>query len=953
MQNRTVQILSISFFVGLLVLGVFTVLTYVGVPIHGAVLLNGAAEQSVSLVCPAPQAPDVPGAGYAFCRGMVAFVPFVVRTIGRAAPFAWYGLLSLLAYGGFLVWRYIRDSDWIVRMRWRPWKVLLLSFGVLWLLFTCLSFGTDNGRDVRQFVEPTPEAYNLSTEGLAAYRSDYDALLARGCLNPVGQTQQGTLLYTYKFTCAQASFFTRVVPQLAFVLALLLELLIAGSMVLRLLRLRFTRMLTEGVVALGVGACVWIALLWTLAVFGVYVAPLGWLLVAAVPALGWREVWMWLRRFVSHEWESEYRPSSVVPLLSWLLLSYLALNFLTVVRPFPIGWDDLGSYLNRPRLLVSYQQFIFSMSPFDWTYLTSLGFLLFGYDSVFGPTAAMMVNWAAGLLAVLVLLASGDALLGRRKGLLSALLYYSLPLVGHFSFADMKIDNAVFLMGGLGMLVLFLTLFPRAGIEDEAEPPVLDTGAEGRGAWKGYALAGVFCGFAFAIKTTAIMVLMPLAGVLLGASLHWSAFGGVAFLSFLAFTRFGGFNLSKILSRVEGTTLPADTGALALMVVCVLAGAAFIGYAAWRSRKAIRPVAISSAVFAAGFFVAVAPWILHNNIRSGNVVPQFLLGAPNNFSPTIALKGEQVADHGQPIKRLPPELQVDPAHAACNATGVVEELDRYWGFSGGWGHYITLPWRTVMNTDSWGYYVTTMPALLLFPLVLLLPFFWLPKGKWLRWMTVATGFMILEWILLANGVPWYGLGMFFGLVLVLEAFTVRAPDALSRWVAAVLISCSLLTNFAARFWQFEQQRNILDYPLGKISATSLEASTIPHYNAIRQEVGARAEEFPDRPYLYRVGTFIPYFIPRNLETIGLNDHQLDMFNCINQERNHALTTKRLKALGFNAVIFDTNTATIEQDEKGTLHQKVNAFEAYVNDPASGVQVLLNDPGNGVAFIAIP
>ena len=126
----------------------------------------------------------------------------------------------------------------------------------------------------------------------------------------------------------------------------------------------------------------------------------------------------------------------------------------------------------------------------------------------------------------------------------------------------------------------------------------------------------------------------------------------------------------------------------------------------------------------------------------------------------------------------------------CKSTGTTEELDRYWGFSNGWRHYVTLPWRTVMNIDSQGYYVTTTPALLLIPLLFLLPFFWRRKGKWLLWLTCGTGFMLLEWVLLGNGIPWYGIGVFFGLVVGLEALVSRAPDVLNRIVAGCLLYTS-------------------------------------------------------------------------------------------------------------------------------------------------------------------
>jgi len=156
-----------------------------------------------------------------------------------------------------------------------------------------------------------------------------------------------------------------------------------------------------------------------------------------------------------------------------------------------------------------------------------------------------------------------------------------------------------------------------------------------------------------------------------------------------------------------------------------------------------------------------------------------------------------------------------------------------------------------------------------------------------------------------------------------------------------------------RFWQFEQQRNLLEYPLGKISAEALRIRTIPYYDDIRTIVTQRHDSMPDRPYLYRVGTFIPYFIPKNSEIIGSSDQQLDLFNCLNQEHNPELTLKRLKALGFNSIIFDTNTATIEEDPNGTLHKKAQAFVDFLNTPSLNLQILVSDPAAGVAFVLIP
>lgn len=931
----------------LLLWGGYTLLIYLGIPYHGAALLPASSAEAVTASC---------GDKAHLCRGMAALGPAVFHTFTRAAPLLWYAVISLLLVGAYAGWRICLSGKLSVSVRWSPWKILLLFIACTWLISTVLSFGTVNGAPVRFYPEPTTETYNVGEIALDALQKDYRSFLDRGCLESYGISQAGAQLHSLRFRCIQSAFVTRVMTQMAFVLALLFEFLVLGRMILHWIPGRFSAgrgefsglssQMLEATVSVGLGACAAIVLLWSLSVAGFYVATAGWALAALVPLTGLRHAQYWIDRFLHHEWQREYRLRDSAPLLGWLLMSYVALNFLEVVRPFPIGWDDLGSYLNRPRLLVSYGRFIPSMSPFDWTYLTSLGFLLFGYDAPFGSTASMMVNWSAGLLAVLAVFAVARTFLGKQAGILSALLYYSMPLVGHFSFADMKIDNAIFFFGALATLLLLLALAPTSHNESSTHEHATDD--HWRRAVPLLLLAGVFAGFAFATKVTSIMVVFALGAMLLGMVVHPAAFAGGFLLAFAALVKQHALSVGDIALRTIGFVPPDYVSVWLTYAFGIFGAACIVASVLLRRRKHAlldrRALAIAMRpcmAFGIGVFIAIAPWIEHNNIIKGRIIPVLDLSVPNTLAP------------GVDIANLPPELAIDRSAPACTPTGTKEELDRYWGFKNGWSHYLTLPWRTVMNIDSTGYYVTTVPALLLFPLILLLPYFWKKDGRWLRWLTLGTGMMLVEWVFLANGIPWYGVGMLLGLVIGLEALVVYAPDRQNRVAACALVALSLVIAFSMRFWQLEQQRSIFEYSMGKVSADAMREITIPYYGGISGIVSERHVALPDRPYLYRIGTFISYFIPRNLEVIGINDHQLDVFNCLNQERDPALTVKRLKALGINSIVFDTNTATIENDGNGSLHQKVNAFVNFANDPRSGLQILVSDEKAGIAFILIP
>src|SRR3989338_5711170 len=77
MQQKTVQVLSIALFAALLTWGLYTVLMYMGVPVHISVLLSGEGQNWVTSLCSAE--------GSQICRGFFATPAMIVHTLGRAA----------------------------------------------------------------------------------------------------------------------------------------------------------------------------------------------------------------------------------------------------------------------------------------------------------------------------------------------------------------------------------------------------------------------------------------------------------------------------------------------------------------------------------------------------------------------------------------------------------------------------------------------------------------------------------------------------------------------------------------------------------------------------------------------------------------------------------------------------------------------------------------------------
>lgn len=963
MTQRTIVILSFSLFVCALLWGGFSLIVYLGIPIHQLVYSTPDDVHTWDLACGTSSTSSV-----FFCRGAAVLIPFLIATFNMASPFFSYVIVSALALAALLLYQGYKTGYFSFKTEWRALSLVFMFVASVWLLATTFSLGTvynwntpDNARLTNvdgtkilppfgRFFEPTAQVYQgAGGQALDALHANYQNLLSRGCLTETGiMTQNGAKLYDLGFWCMQESMFGRIGIQIAMVALFLFDLLILGSFLLTtVMRLKVSRVSVLMLLSIGTGALAWVAVIWSLAIASQLHSTVVRILFFGMPLLLLPQSIKWLKAAWEQKFDVDFSFKNWHLYLAWLLVTYIALNFFNVVRPFPIGWDDLGSYLNRPRLLASYGSFIPSMGQFQWEYITSLGFLLFGYDSWTGSTLAMEINWSAGLIAVLSVYLIGRLYFGKKGGVISAMMYYFLPMTGHFSFADMKIDNASFFTTALGVLALMSYLFPPSTVTEEGDDTHPDR--------KLLIVAGLLAGFSFAIKPTAILGILMMLTILTGSEFGAWGCAGAVFLSFALLQKFGAINVVDVSDRAQ---LGFMLSKVVTFVITLLPGLACLGYAFWRRRAAVMPYLEYIGLLAIGLAVATVPWMTYNVLHADYVNTSTILTAQDTTAPQVYYeekdaRGTLALHPDQPVRWLPDNLKLDPKNPACESSARTEELDRYWGFDKGISHYLALPWREVMNLDTFGYYVTFAPVLLLFPLLLLLPYFWTARARWLRLLFVATFAFVVQWTLVANGIAWYGIGMFLGIAVTMEAFIAKAPDSPNRWLMSFLIAMSIVICLANRFWQFDTQKNIFEYPIGKITAEALREVTIPDYDDIRESVVSRHETLTNTPYTYRIGTFISYFIPRNREIFPLADHQLNFFSCLNQEQNHKLTLKRLHALGFNSIIFDTNTQTIEKNPNGSLHQKVQKFLDFANDPAVHLNIAINDPGNGIAYIMLP
>lgn len=130
-----------------------------------------------------------------------------------------------------------------------------------------------------------------------------------------------------------------------------------------------------------------------------------------------------------------------------------SVSLISIIRPMPIWWDDLGVYMNYPRQLAYLGDIGFLSWMYTWQVFTWIGFM------ISEPVQAFYLNNVGGFLSfILIILVVSDLLKTNKKTfinipLLVATIFISLPMIIFQQAKDMKLDPALF---SFSLIVLYL-----------------------------------------------------------------------------------------------------------------------------------------------------------------------------------------------------------------------------------------------------------------------------------------------------------------------------------------------------------------------------------------------------------------------------------------------------------------------------------------------------------------
>ncbi|NUJ98154.1 hypothetical protein HGA92_05215 [Candidatus Gracilibacteria bacterium] len=379
-----------------------------------------------------------------------------------------------------------------------------------------------------------------------------------------------------------------------------------------------------------------------------------------------------------------------------IITALLSVNFINIMRPFPIGWDDLGVYMNYANQ-IAYTGEIFSFGQMiSWQVFTGIGFL-FG-----SSTQAFFINSFSGLLISIFLTLFIHSFLNNSKQkktffnipLLVTAIYISLPMaIFHFA-KDMKLDQGLFLISMIALYSLYYLFYKKEKLE--------------KGAVFYFFLIGILLGFTFSIKLTSLLLISASFGLFFFYKLGLSGFLGFLGIFFALFTKFHLWDFMSVVYPKNDIQFVNN-----FSLVSFVFGLLFLGYG-FKKYKNIHHFLLFFVSLLLGIIVSLIPWISYNisTIKSGNInIGTLISGEMKIFTPDYTLIHSQ-----KHLDSLENKAVMSNEGISSN-----EDLGRYFGYEKGINNYVKLPWNLTMQANQRGeftdisyIFLAFLPGLFLF-----------------------------------------------------------------------------------------------------------------------------------------------------------------------------------------------------------------------------------------------
>lgn len=458
--------------------------------------------------------------------------------------------------------------------------------------------------------------------------------------------------------------------------------------------------------------------------------------------------WLWNYRieFDNHSLDSTIWKTINLKLvsaeLSFIVISFLiSVNFINIVRPMPIWWDDLGSYMNFPQIFAN----SWAISKWIWFMAWQL-FTWIWYMYHSAPQAFFLnqVWWILSLIAIVVIIS--DLLKSLKNNHLSipmiiAAMFYAMPMIIFQQAKDMKLDPALFFVSISWIYLIYKLFIKYLGYSEENTEEKWWITINENDSWLNillYKIKSVFkCDnwdkklfdnkdylwtlfviwtivwLAFAIKFTTLMLIIWLLWVIFYAKLWFSGFLWYFGMFVAIFTKLRLWDMMNVNYPKNNIAELNKFSYLLIWISTLIFIYSFFKY----KKEAFIKTFVLILVFLSWIATPLIPWLAKNiweTPREKLSIGTLLNWTPDMFNPDYSkiYSKEELNKIEQSINT---SLATDSNWKTQN-----EDLWRYFWYENWINNYLKLPWNLTFQTNqSWEYTEITYFYLALIPIILL------------------------------------------------------------------------------------------------------------------------------------------------------------------------------------------------------------------------------------------
>lgn len=351
-------------------------------------------------------------------------------------------------------------------------------------------------------------------------------------------------------------------------------------------------------------------------------------LLVACSYLGFKKFWQESKIIqIKSSPFSSYTISAEITIL--ILNFVISVALISILRPMPIGWDDLGVYMNFPRIIAHIGGLLENSGMYVWQLITATGFLF--HDNA---SQAFFINQIGGILATIAIISFLSLLLEKKNiskkysiislPVILGVIYYLMPMTVFQQTKDMKLDPALMFVSATAFMTLFYAV--KNFLKNNTKNALIL-----------FFLAGIFLGFAFSIKFTSLILIMAAA-----------AYVSYSFLGFFGLIGFSGvlitiFTQGNLWNELY-VWMPENTTKIVLFSGII--GIISLIFAFYSFRKNVTFFLKSSLLLLLGILIPLLPWLGKHFLElQGNIsIARLLYGSS---SPTPSEHSVFYADYSK------------------------------------------------------------------------------------------------------------------------------------------------------------------------------------------------------------------------------------------------------------------------------------------------------------------